>query len=165
MMWYIKSVLGRCLRHLFAVPSIIHPYLSFSDFITFCKFTMCYYIWSMFICGSEQSLISSFTHIVYYNLCHIVMRQFACETWEVSSQAVIHSFWLCLITQWQYNYLRRRTKELIMFSIFLSRNTSVVKDFFFPGYDTFIFKHLDRLDQGWRICGPHSNCLRPLVTW
>jgi len=114
-MRHIKSLLGRCPRHFCAVPSIIQSYLSFSDLITFCKFTMCCYIWSMFVCGSEQSLNSSFTHIVYYNLCHTFHA--AICLWDLRSD-FSDSFWFFLITQWQRHYLRRRTKVLIMFSIF-----------------------------------------------
>jgi len=160
----IKSILGRCPRHFITMPSIIESYLSFNDLIMQIHIVLLYL--KQFVCGSEQSLKSGFTHVVYYDLCH------ACHAaiclWDLRSDfSGNHPLLLALSNHpvTEHHYLRRRTKELIMFSIFLSRNTSVVKDFFAPGYDTFFFKGLDHLDQGWPKCGPHRNCLWPFVTW
>jgi len=132
------------------MPAIIQSYLSFTDLITFCKFRMCYYIWSMSVCGSEQSLNSSFTHIVYYKVCH--MCHVAICLWDLRSDfSGNHPLLLALSNHpvTQHHYLRRRIKELIMFSSFLSRNTSVVKAFF---------------ASGWRLLLQGSRSSRPGLT-
>ena len=96
----IKSLFGRCLRHLLEMLSNIQTYLSCSDLITFYN-SQCVTISGAclsMVLSTAWTVASPTLYIIIFVTC--VMRKFVCVTWDVISQAITHSFWLCLITQW-----------------------------------------------------------------
>jgi len=96
------------------------------------------------------TLASPTLYIIIFVICHVAIC-----LWDLRSD-FSDSFSLCLITQWHSIIISEEEQKSSLCSPFLIRNTSVVKDFFAPEYDTFFFKGLDRLDQGWLTWPPQK---------